>query len=314
MRRLLCLLPTLTLCLFGGVWVGGRLRHEPVPAAPQSLMSAPAEPEQTKREQKETSAGSAEDTAVTFAKQPVESQTEVVQKLMAERDNINAPLVGRLIRSMPPGDARQRSLEALLSHWVNADALEALEYMESLPPAWLNDPVLMHRIGFGLCQLPAERVIAFANTKLSHRGCGHLRASLASMLEQVGSFENTMAMLEGIHAEPDRTTLTDSIIARSFAVVQPEQVLQWIETETNPTRRDQTLAGYTSALEKQNPQEALVATASIVDSMTRRRQQWRHLYYWLTSDRAAALAWLRGAPADSIDAETRSYYLRQYEP
>lgn len=330
MRRLLCLLTSLTLCLLGGVWIGGKLTTEAPPAAkpaaqapkPKPQAPPPVTPLQppASREafaewaNQQSSAGHAEAVAAAFTRRNIEDQTELVFHLLNEGGNMNTALVGRLIRSLPPGDAREKSLERLLGHWISEDALDALHYLETLPPEWLRSPSLIYIVGFGLCQLPAQQVIAFANARLDDLSRGHLREVLAVMLDQAGSFENTMAMLEGIPAEPDRSSLGDFSLSSNFAAVVPDQVRQWIDTETNPIRRDQFLSGYTRMVENEDPAAALALDARMTDAETRRQEQHRHLMRWLKSDRAAALTWLRSAPADVLDAETRDRWLRHYTP
>lgn len=330
MRRLLCLLPSLTLCLLGGVWIGGRLTPAPAPVPPPA-MEAPKPRPQTPPPAvsspppasdeafaewagRQSAAGHLNDVAAAFTRRDIEQQTALVFSLLNEGGNMNAALIGRLIRALPPGDARDKSLERLLRHWSSEDALEALSFVETLPPEWLRKPSLIYTFGFGLCQLPAQRVIAFANARLDESGRGHLREVLAAMLDQAGSFENTSAMLQGIPAEPDRSSLADFSLASNFAAVDPDQVRQWIEAETNPLRRDQFLSGYTRMVENEDPAAALALDARISDATTRSGEQDRHLMRWLTSDRAAALTWLRSAPADVLDVETRDRWLRHYTP
>lgn len=213
-------------------------------------------------------------------------------------EHLDPHAVARVVLSLPSGMAADRALRELLSEWARADALEAVDFMETLPAERLTGLVLGSS-GYGLSELPAERLAAFAG-KLNAEARGTLVDALTAMADQAGSWSNLQRFTELVRK--DHPEMKESEYERGilFASSVPAQVEQWIAASTEPARRDMLISGYTRSFERGDPQRALQWDARITSAAMRDDEVGRHVSAWLRIDRVAALQWLKSDAARTL--------------
>ena len=257
-------------------------------------------------------AGQTEVAHAAFLKiESLEVRQGIAAAFAADSQYLDPGFVTRMVMSLPPGPAADKALGRLLSEWSSLDADEALRFMETLPVERFND-LSLGSCAFGLGQLPAERVAAFVG-KLDPKARGWFMEVLLGTLDQTGSWTNLQRIMDLVSFTSSKDSIPDFFLGMRIAEAAPLRVEAWIREETNPIRRDQLISGYTRSRENGEPAAAVRWDVQIQDADTRREEVRRHLHRWLETDRAAALAWLRGSEARSLlPMEQRSPLLRSY--
>lgn len=224
---------------------------------------------------------------------------ELAEALVSQYRRMDPRVLGRILLSLPPGDATTRLLSRLLTDWCSDDADDALRFLETMPADRLNT-IMLHNAGFGLSQLPTMRVVQFA-AKLSDKGRAFLAEGLATFADQAGSWWNTSSVLATLNAPRDKEAVSvEWQLAVNLADSDPRWIEAHIADATDPVSRAELLGGYAWITGINDPAQGVRLDAQIENAEMRKGHLSRHVNEWLGTDRAAALAWLQSAEAAQI--------------
>lgn len=221
--------------------------------------------------------------------------------------------LGRIVLGLPRGDESDHLLWNLIAAWSGEDAEGALRFIEALPADRLNTVGVLQNAAWGLCRLPADRVLAFA-ARLDEKGRACLAEGLATFADQAGSWRNSSAILAKLDARPHEGVLSaERQTAYQLGEIDPQGLESLIAAETDVTKRDEMLKGYSWLVGLKDPARGIDLDSQIVDPKERQQQIEHHMRQWLSSDRAAALAWLQGDVAETLLSTTeRVKLLKSY--
>lgn len=235
---------------------------------------------------------------------------ELAEALVSQYRRMEPWMLGRILLSLPPGEATTHQLSRLVMDWCWDDADDALRFLETMPPDRLNT-MLLHNAGFSLSRLPPERVLAFA-AKLNDKGRAFLAEGMANSADQAGSWGNTSAILSRLNVKPEKEAMSvEWHVAVDLADRAPQDVSHLIAAETHPAKRAQLFGGYAWVVGSRDPAQGVLLDAQIENLEMREGHLRRHLNEWLGTDRAAALTWLQSAEAAQImRPEQRAQFLK----
>jgi len=221
--------------------------------------------------------------------------------------------LGRIVLGLPPSEEADHLLWNLIATWSGADAEGVLRFIEALPADRLNSVGVLQNAAWGLCRLPADRVLAFA-ARLDEKGRAYIAEGLIAFANQAGSWRNTQAILDGLNVRPQKDTLTaEWRLGYQLAEIDPQAVESRIAAETDAFSRDELINGYASAISDREPARCLELLAHTIAPDERAERITSRVEQWLASDRATALAWLQGnESAALIPAEQLAKLLKSY--
>ncbi|GEP41610.1 hypothetical protein BGE01nite_09010 [Brevifollis gellanilyticus] len=281
-----------------------------LPSKPPPFVSVTASMEWVKRQMEKGDFEAAELLFRQEAGLTLEQRLDMAEQLLRNYRRMEPRVLARLLLSLPEGDARSRMLNQLFFQWASDDADDAMRCLEGMPAEQLKKFPL-HNTGLGLSRLPAERVLAFA-AKLDDRGRAFLAEGLAGSVDELGSWSNTSAMLAGLNLKPDGEAVsTEWVLAVNMTRLAPAEAEAYIAAESDPARRAELLGGYAWIAGVDDPVRGILLDAQIESGKMREGHFRRHVNAWLSTDRAAALAWLRGDEAAQIlSPEQRAAFFR----
>ncbi len=221
-------------------------------------------------------------------------------------------VLGRVLSRLPENKTTIMAWNDLVTRWCSDDAEECLRFLETLPSERLNAHFL-HNASFGLSQLPAERLLAFAR-RLNDRGRAYLAEGLASFADQSGSWANTSAVLSQLDVKADEKAIPmERQLATNLARIAPAVIEAGIAAETDARKRDHWLEGYAWVIGREDPAAGLQIDARIANAELRKEHHQHHLSRWLKSDRVAALSWLLSDSARAqMSEQQRRTFLASY--
>ncbi len=221
--------------------------------------------------------------------------------------------LGRIVLGLPPSEEADHLLWNLIATWSGADAEGVLRFIEALPANRLNTVGVLQNAAWGLCRLPADRVLAFA-ARLDEKGRAYIAEGLIAFADQAGSWRNTQSILDGLNVRPQKDTLTaEWRLGYQLAEIDPQAIESRIATETDAFSRDELINGYASAISDREPARCLELLAQTSAPDKRAERITSRVEQWLTSDRATALAWLQGRESAAfMPAEQRTKLLKSY--
>lgn len=221
--------------------------------------------------------------------------------------------LARIVLGLPQSQEADHLLWNLISTWSGEDAEGALRFIEALPADRLNTVGVLQNAAWGLCRLPAERVLAFA-AQLTDKGRSCLAEGLTAFANQAGSWRNSSAILARLNAKPHEDVYSaERHMGQHLAEIDPQAMESQIAVETDVTKRDEMLKGYAWVIGRNDPVRGIELNGQIVNQKARAWQIGHHVEQWLTSDRAAALAWLQGdVPETLLSTAERAKLLKSY--
>lgn len=221
--------------------------------------------------------------------------------------------LGRIVLGLPPSEEADHLLWNLIATWSGEDAEGVLRFIEALPADRLNTVGVLQNAAWGLCRLPADRVLAFA-ARLDEKGRAYIAEGLIAFADQAGSWRNTQSILDGLNVRPQKDTLTaEWRLGYQLAEIDPQAIESRIAAETDAFSRDELINGYASAISDREPARCLELLAQTSAPDERAERITSRVEQWLTSDRATALAWLQGRESAAfMPAEQRTKLLKSY--
>ena len=221
--------------------------------------------------------------------------------------------LGRIVLGLPRGDESDHLLWNLIATWSGADAEGVLRFIEALPADRLNTVGVLQNAAWGLCRLPADRVLAFA-ARLDEKGRAYIAEGLIAFANQAGSWRNTQAILDGLNVRPQKDTLTaEWRLGLQLAQIDPQAIESRIAAEADAFSRDELINGYASAISDREPARCLELLAQTSAPDDRVKRVTSRVEQWLASDRATALAWLQSNESTALmPAEQRAKLLKSY--
>lgn len=240
-----------------------------------------------------------------------EQRLSLARELVQNGRRMDPRVLARIVMSLPRGDESDRLLWRLVSDWCSYDAEDALRFIEVLPADRLNTAGILVNSAFGLGDLPAERLLAFAAT-LNDKGRAYLVEGLVGFADQAGSWRNTSAVLAKLNVKPEKEAVSaEWFLGRNLGEIDPQAIESQIAAETDPVKRDKLLSGYAQAVEGTDPERSIALEAQTTNSAGNVRER---VESWLYIDRAAALAWLQiDAARQLMDRTARVELLRTYQ-
>ncbi|MBE7497520.1 MAG: hypothetical protein HS117_21455 [Verrucomicrobiaceae bacterium] len=241
-----------------------------------------------------------------------DQRLDLAKALASNFRRMDPRVLARIILGLPRGEKADHLFWRFIADWCSYDAEDALRFIELLPSDRLNTTGVLHNAAFGLCRLPAERVLAFAG-HLDDQGRAYLAEGLIAVADQAGSWRNTTAILDRLNAKPQQDAISPEwFLGRHLAEIDPQAFESRFAAETDALKHDKLIEGYTSSISRLDPERSIQMLAQMQhpkpDQITNRVEQ------WLTSDRAAALAWLQSDGArQHMDREARARLLRLYQ-
>lgn len=308
---------TLTICTAVGAMAGklsqSRAVEKEVQAAraqdlsvPRAAALMPKQPawssvtaimEWLRSERSQGNAGAAEQMFRLDAGLTLEQRAALAKALVNDFRHQEPWVLARIVMGLPRGSESDRLLWSLVATWSSEDAEEAVCFIETLPADRLNDVGVLQNAGFGLCKLPAERVLAFA-AKLTDYGRACLATGLVGFADQAGSWRNSSAILARLDARPDKEAISaEWMMGRQLGEIDPQIMESQIAAEPNALKRDEMLVGYAWATGRNDPVRGIELGVQIQRPLERDRLIQSHVEDWLRSDRAAALNWLQSDDA-----------------
>lgn len=223
--------------------------------------------------------------------------------------------LARIVLSLPRGEESDRLLWSLIATWSGEDAEGVLHFIEALPADRLNTIGVLQNAAWGLCRLPADRVLAFA-ARLDEKGRAHIAEGLVAFANQAGSWRNTQAILDGLNVPPQKDSLSaEWRLGMQLGELAPDVLESRIAAEADVLKHDELLTGYAMHVGLHDPARGLELEMQIRQPEKRAEQITRRVEYWLANDRAAALAWLRSDTAHQwVKPEKRTEWLNLYHP
>jgi hypothetical protein len=242
-----------------------------------------------------------------------EQRLRLAKELVRDFRRHDPWVLSHIVMVLPPGPEADIVLGSLVAEWSREDAEGALRFLERLPPERLNTVRVLQNAAFGLCRLPAERVLAFAS-RLTDKGRAYLAEGLTAFANQAGSWRNSSAILSQLNAKPHEDVISaEYYMGMHLAEIAPEVMKGQISAETDVLKRDEMLRGYASRVRKSDPVQGMELCAQISKQEVRQPELETHVELWLRSDRTAALTWLQGENAwQQLPAELRSKLLKSY--
>lgn len=243
----------------------------------------------------------------------LEQRLALAKELVRDFRRHDPRSLGRIVLGLPRSDEADRLLWTLIATWSGADAEGVLCFIEALPADRLNTVGVLQNASWGLCRLPAGRVLAFA-ARLDEKGRAYIAEGLIAFANQAGSWRNTQSILDGLNVRPQKDTLTaEWRLGYQLAEIDPQAVESRIAAETDAFSRDELINGYASAISDREPARCLELLAQTSASDERVKRIASRVEQWLTSDRATALAWLQSREsAVLMSAEQRVKLLKSY--
>jgi len=222
-------------------------------------------------------------------------------------------VIASIILGLPRGEESDHLLWSFITDWSISDAEEALRFIEALPSDRMNTIGVLQNAAFGLTRLPAERVLAFA-AKLDDKGRAYIAEGLVALADQAGSWRNTSVILDKLNVTPQKDSLSaEWRLGMQLAEIDPQALESRIAAETDILKHDELLHGYAMHVGLHNPLRGLELEVQIQQPEKRAKQITNRVEYWLTNDRAAALAWLRSDAARQLmDSDKRNELLSFY--
>ncbi len=240
-----------------------------------------------------------------------EQRMALARELVQNGRRMAPRVLARIVMNLPRGDESDHLLWRFVSDWCSYDAEDALRFIEVLPADRLNTGGILVNSAFGIAQLPAERVLAFA-AGLNDKGRAYLVEGLVGFADQAGSWRNTSTVLAKLNVQPDKDAISaEWFLGRNLGEIDPQAIESQIAAETDPVRRDKLLSGYAQTVESTDPERSIALEAKTTNSAGNVRER---VESWLYIDRAAALAWLQSDAARQImDHTARVELLRTYQ-
>jgi len=242
----------------------------------------------------------------------ISRQLDLAGDLVQNYRRIDPRVVGRIVLRLPQERKSIVALNDLVTRWCQDDAEEALRFLETLPPERLNT-ILLHNASWGLSQLPADRLLMFAQ-RLNDQGRAYLAEGLATFAEQSGSWSNTSLALSRLDPKPEAKAIPfQQQLGGNLARTAPALIEQHLAAEPDARKRDAWLTGYSWVIGLADPAAALPLDARMSHPETREKHLRQHLTRWLKTDRTAALTWLMSdAARASLTPEQRQHWLQRY--
>ncbi|MBK8038904.1 MAG: hypothetical protein IPK22_17500 [Verrucomicrobiaceae bacterium] len=327
-------LVTSALCMALGAGVGASVkRDDPLPPLqPESVKKAPAVPHVTqllpkpppftsvtasmdwvRKEMRQGNTSAAELLFRSEAGLTLEQQLALAKELVRDFRRHDPRTLARIVLGLPRCQEADHLLWSLISTWSGEDAEGALRFIEALPADRLNTVGVLQNASWGLCRLPAERVLAFA-AQLTDKGRSCLAEGLTAFANQAGSWRNSSAILAKLNAKPHEDVYSaERHMGQHLAEIDPQAMESLIAAETDVTKRDEMLKGYAWVIGLNDPVRGIELNGQIVDQRDRHEQIEHHVEQWLTSDRTAALSWLQGdVPETLLSTAERVKLLKSY--
>lgn len=242
-----------------------------------------------------------------------EQRLAVAKELVRDFRRHDPRTLARIVLGLPRCQEADHLLWNLIATWSGEDAEGVLRFIEALPADRLNTVGVLQSASWGLCRLPAERVLAFA-AQLTDKGRSCLAEGLTAFANQAGSWRNSSAILARLNAKPHEDVYSaERHMGQHLAEIDPQAMESQIAVETDVTKRDEMLKGYAWVIGRNDPVRGIELNNQIVDQKERHEQIKHHVEQWLTSDRAAALAWLQGdVPETLLSSAERVTLLKSY--
>jgi hypothetical protein len=242
-----------------------------------------------------------------------EQRLALAKELVRDFRRYDPRSLGRIVLGLPPSEEADHLLWTLIATWSGADAEGVLHFIEALPADRLNTVGVLQNAAWGLCRLPADRVLAFA-ARLDEKGRAYIAEGLIAFANQAGSWRNTQSILDGLNVRPQKDTLTaEWRLGYQLAEIDPQAVESRIAAETDAFSRDELINGYASAISDREPARCLELLAQTSAPDKRAERITSRVEQWLTCDRATALAWLQGRESAAfMPAEQRTKLLKSY--
>jgi hypothetical protein len=242
-----------------------------------------------------------------------EQRLALAKELVRDFRRHDPRTLARIVLGLPRSQEADHLLWSLVATWSGEDAEGALRFIEALLADRLNTVGVLQNTAWGLCRLPAERVLAFA-AQLTAKGRSCLAEGLTAFANQAGSWRNSSAILAKLNAKPHEDVMSaERQMGQHLAEIDPQAMESLIAAETDVTKRDEMLEGYAWRIGLNDPVRGIELNGQIVDQKDRQSQIEHLVTRWLTSDRAAALAWLQGdVPESLMTFEERAKLLKSY--
>ena len=280
---------------------------------PPPFTSVTATMEWVRSEMRLGRVNAAEDLFFTSAGLTDDQRFAVAKELVNSFRRMDPWMLSRVVLSLPRGEQSDRLLWSLVSTWSGEDAEGALRFIEALPADRLNTVGVLQNAAWGLCRLPADRVLAFA-AQLTDKGRSCLADGLTAFADQAGSWRNSAAILAKLNAKPHEDVYSaERHLGQHLAEIDPQGMEGLIAAESDVTKRDEMLQGYSWVIGLKDPARGIALDSQISDPKDRQRQIENHVEQWLSSDRASALAWLQGDVSVTLmTLEQRGKLLKSY--
>ncbi len=242
-----------------------------------------------------------------------EQRLALAKELVRDFRRHDPRTLARIVLGLPPSQAVDHLLWSLIATWGGEDVEGALRFIEALPADRLNTIGVLQNAAWGLCRLPAERVLAFA-AQLTDKGRSCLAEGMTAFANQAGSWRNSSAILARLNTKPHEDVYSaERHMGQHLAEIDPQAMESLIAVETDVTKREEMLKGYAWGIGRNDPVRGIELNGQIADQEDRQREIEHDVAQWLTSDRAAALTWLQGdVPESLMTAAVRAKLLKSY--
>ena len=172
---------------------------------------------------------------------------------------------------IPPGNARQTYLHALISGLASQDGELAAEYATALP-------------------------------------LGENQASVIHSVASQWSYRDPAAAMKWVSSLPDNQTVMQAQqqVVSQWINADSDAAKEWLVSQPAGPRRDQLLQGTIGNLAYQQPQEAVRMLEMVSGSEMRSQMARQVAEAWLRQDRAAAESWIN---TQSLPAEVKQQLL-----
>lgn len=206
-------------------------------------------------------------------------------------------LVAQLVLSLAPGKHADRILHLLVRAWAEADAEEALRFLEQLPRQRLTGQTLSWIPRLADLAPPELEVIA---ARLDEVGRKEFYGMLLGASARTGSWQQTQAWLKALPPAHRAEILAQSSMARQLADASPQTLEAWLSTEADWKVQDPLKRALAESQATSDPAAGLQMLESVSEPALRHAAASNIAGLWLFTERKAALTWLRSEAAAKV--------------
>lgn len=216
--------------------------------------------------------------------------------------------------ALPPGSARSTAVQIVADRWSTSDPSAALAWAGALPADSSKTALLANIFGnWGRLDSSA------ATTSLEQMPPGIVRDSLLSgvILTLVEDDPTEAVRVATLIENEQEQGAAFQNIASAWGSSDPDAVMEWARSQSDPAARDSIWSGIVSAMAESDPSAAARLATNISDAAARHQALSNVGFNWARFDPDGAVAWAAALPDPADRTETVGNVMSvwtQYDP